>query len=234
MKKLFVVLVFAFPLFVQAQSDSTLKYWDVALHIGPSFSGLPANLAKEMEAAGFKEDTGGLFGVSSNKPRGMARENPVLQGSIERITKQALSYKFLLSYLAGHVKGFSNRYGDLEINYSQITASFLVGYYSKQRITRIAAGPSLHFTTLKTASESSAIPVKENHSKAGFAIEAGLRFPAKSRAFFDFNTQYQFAGKQDLGTYNFDQTGEFRIGEKPTNYLCFNFGFGLRLGKALN
>jgi hypothetical protein len=113
--------------------------------------------------------------------------------------------------------GLSSNYGDLKKDYQQIATSFLVGYHSKQRITRIAAGSALLLTMLKTATYSST-SLKVSLSKIGFTFEAGLRFPAKKRALFAFNTQYQFVGKQDLGTYGFGQCVDIEIGKKSANY----------------
>ncbi len=235
MKWLIITVVLCFPLLLQAQTDTSFRYWNATLHVGPNLSGTSRNLEEAMIAAGFREKTGGLFGGSSGgNATGMARENPVFQGGIERVTARTWSYTLLLSSLSGHVEGFSAAYGDLRIEYAQTATSFLVGYHSKRRTSRVAAGPSLHFTTLKTASYSASLPVNDNKTKAGFAIEAGFRFPAKSRFFFDFNTQYQWVGRQDLGVYRFGQTGDVQIGEKPTSYLCFNFGLGLRWGGLPN
>lgn len=231
MKKYIAILFISLPLVLQAQTDSSLHYWDITLHIGPYLSGVPMNIEKEMERVGFRRPTG-LFGGSTGASNDLPSEGRGFQGGIERITTQSCSFKLLLSAITGKVNEFSSRYGDLRIHYAQIASSFLIGYHSKLRITRIAFGPSLHVTTLKTDKISSS-SLSEKITKAGFVIEAGLRFPAKSKLFFDFNTQYQYVGRQDLGTYQFGQAGEVVIGKKPSSYICFNFGLGFRFGKLL-
>jgi hypothetical protein len=230
MKKLIILLLLGFPLFLQAQIDSSLAQWNLTFLIGPYLSGVPIHIEKEMESNGFRKSVG-FFG-SATSSENMVRTNSVISFGIERVSFRAWSQKFLLSFLSGYIWGFSPGYGDLRINYQQIATSFLVGYHSKQRTTRIAAGPALHFTSLKTAYSSSYL--QEILSKVGFTVEAGLRFPAKKELFFDFNTQYQFVGKQDLGTYEFGQGRDIKVGKKSANYFCFNFGLGVRLGKRIN
>jgi opacity protein-like surface antigen len=230
MKNLMILLLLGFPLFLQAQMDSSLTQWNLTLHIGPYLSGVPIHIEKEMQTNGFSKSVG-LFS-SATTSENMARTNPVISFGIERVSSRAWSQKFLMSLLSGYVWGLSPIYGDLKINYQQVAASFLVGYHSKQRITRIAAGPALHFTSLKTAAYSSS-SLQESLTNVGFTVEAGLRFPAKKRVFFDFNMQYQFVGKQDLGTYEFSQGKDIKVGKKSANYFCFNFGLGVRLGKRI-
>jgi hypothetical protein len=215
--KFILILLLSYPFFLQAQSNGTGSYWHITLHAGPYISGISNNLNKEMEANLFSKGT--FFGYSGNSGR-MIYNNPVVRLALERITASSWSSKLMLSALSGHVAGFSSRYGDLRVNYSQWTASFLAGYYSRQRITRVVAGPSLHFINIQTGSFLSS-EFKQNTAKAGFVIEAGLRFPAKGRIFIDINSQYQFVGKQDLGTYDFGPNGSIPMGKNRLTILLF-------------
>lgn len=201
--------------------------WDAAVYVGPILSGVSNSLEKEMNAAGFIFS--GLWGSGGSDVNSVT--NPVYQFGLNRISQKGFVYSFLISSYKGHVLGLSNGYGDLAIDYAQQTSSFLFGVHSHKGITRISAGPSFHHTSLTTASYSSCAPVDISKIKVGFAIEAGLRFPSKSLIFFDFNTQYQYVGKQDLGTYDFGQSRTFEIGDKSSSYLCFNFGLGVRFIK---
>ncbi|CAN5369825.1 hypothetical protein BH23BAC1_BH23BAC1_31600 [soil metagenome] len=228
MKKLILILLILFPLVTKAQESSPAS-WNASFYIGPVLGGVPRNIQNEMKKAGFKEVPQFIdIGLGS----GMARNGRVIQARFERKTKNPWSYSLLLSTYNGYVKGESPYYGRLHIEHTQLASSFLVGY--NFNVIRFAAGPSLHYTTLENPGYSSPSPYKDNTFKAGFAVEAGLRFPAKSRIFFDFNTQYQYVGKQNLGTYNFfEPVEELQLSTKPANYLCFNIGLGIRFGKIV-
>lgn len=243
MKKLLVFLWLTLPLFVQAQSDSLASYWNVTLHVGAFISGVPKHLEEAMRSNGFGHTDNGFLG-STQHP--ISSEPPILQVGVERILQKGWSGKLVLSSLRGNVYGYSMVHSYFDFKYRLTTTAFLIGYHSKQRITRIAFGPALNVSQVKTdrlifspatAHEKSAI----TDLQVGVLLEAGVRFPAKSRLFLDFHTQYQLVGKQDFGTYPFQSTDiigqshrvTFQAGRKSLSYLSINFGLGVRIGKPL-
>lgn len=230
MKKLVALVVLSFPLFLKAQTNTPPGSWNATFHLGPFASGLPHYLEETMKAQGYYPRSGGLFGGGPSVP--MVRKGPVFQLGIEKGIRQSWSGKGLVSLLNGQIRGFSSQEGDLGLKYNMITAAILGGFHSKQRITRIAVGPALHFITMAGDKLSSLyVPVKKNFTKMGFAAEAGLRFPATGVIFFDYNSQFHYVGRQDMGTVNFQgQPITFIAGKKSFNYVTFSFGLGLRLG----
>lgn len=238
MKKLIIFLILSLPFSLKAQTTTSLNNWTTTLHLGAFASSVPSYLEETMKAQGYQPHSGGFLGFGSGS-QPMARQEPVLQLAIEKFTPQSWSGKLLFSTLSGHVAGISSQLGDLRMEYKMVTTALLGGYHSKQRITKIAVGPALHFFNLegnKLATFSA--PIKKNYTKIGFAVEGGLRFPAASRFFFDYNSQYHLVGKRDIGAYHFeevDPTGQahtttFTAGKKSFNYLTFNFGLGVRFG----
>lgn len=243
MKKLLAFLWLSVPLFVQAQRDSLSGSWDVTLHVGAFISGVPTHLEEAMRSHGFGHTANGFLG-STKYPS--SSEPPILHVGIEKMMPKAWSGKVVLSSLRGNVYGYSMVHGYFDFKYRMTATALLVGYHSKQRITRIALGPALNIVQVKTdrlvfspvtAHEKSATTAL----KPGVLLEAGVRFPARSRAFLDFHTQYQLAGKQDFGTYQFQSTDiigqphrvRFQAGRKSLSYLSINFGLGVRIGKPL-
>lgn len=244
MKKILTILFCSFPLFIHAQTDSPLSYWNTTLHIGAFVNDVPKHLEEAMRSNGFGHTDNGFLG-SVKHP--FSRELPILQLGIEKISAKVWSGKFLLSTLRGNVYGYSNIHEQFEIQYRLTTAAFQIGVHTKQRILRIALGPALNLIHVKTDRLILSPTVSHQRSskatlKTGLIGEAGVCFPARSRLFLDFHTQYQIViGKQDFGTYPFESTDvigqvhrvEFQGGKKSFSNLSLNFGIGLRFGEPL-
>jgi opacity protein-like surface antigen len=238
MKKVFALLLFVLPLVLQAQKTPVSSYWGISFHVGPFASGVPSHLEERMKDNGYFPHSGGIFGGGPALP--MAKRKHVVQVEIDRVWNQTGTAKLLYSTYSGKLSGISSYAGDLNLNYQVRTLALLGGIFVKKQTFKVTAGPAWHFLQLKADRPfySSGIQ-KNNITKLGFAIEAGIRFPAKSTVFIDLNTQYHKVGKIQMSPFQWeepDPTGQMQItsfeAEKTSfNYLLLNFGVGIRLAK---
>ena len=86
----------------------------------------------------------------------------------------------------------------------------------------VGLGPSV--TVLKTW-EMLYEEQSSTSTSIGLVAEAGLRWPAASRLFFDMKAQYRWAASTDLGPFRFAPSVS-----AAASHACVTIGLGLRLG----
>ncbi len=73
------------------------------------------------------------------------------------------------------------------------------------------------------------LDVEYKHTKVGFLIDFGLRFPKKSLFFFELNCQYRYVGKAEIGPFNENPyRDELPNVEVTYNHVFIGGGFGVR------
>ncbi len=238
MKYVFALLLFILPLVLQAQKATVSSYWGISFHVGPFASGVPSHLEDTMKDNGYFPHESGLFGGGPAVP--MAKRKPVVQVEIDRVWNQTGTAKLLYSTYSGELSGISSYKGELNLNYQVRTLALLGGIFVKKQVFKVAAGPAWHFLHLEAERPFySSATQKNNLTKLGFAIEAGIRFPTKGLVFVDFNTQYHKVGKIQMRPFMWEevdpsgqmQVTSFEVEKTSFNYLLFNFGIGIRLTK---
>lgn len=125
---------------------------------------------------------------------------------------------------------------DAVIRWDVVSFAPLYSYYSRQRTTRISAGPSLQWLQTEAGTDGGlfgapARLIKTTGVVPGLVFEGALRFPAQSSVFMELGIRYEAAFGQlnnelHLPSFGMERVIPFSL---RFNRLMFSIGIGFRL-----
>lgn len=211
-----------------------IKKLSIAIYIGWWKGGPSKQIEDAMIKNGFDDYRGPGWFNSSGTDHPFT-DNYIPSGLIN--VKYYLKSPFSIGIIAGKAHLGSTHGYKIEdfghiiyIDYTVFNISPIFSYNSYD-IMRIGIGPSVYFTKAWESSYNmGGVDVEYKNTKVGFLIDFGLRIPKKSLLFFEFNTQYRYVGKSEIGPFNENPYRDV-LPKTEVNYSHFliSFGFGVRL-----
>jgi len=240
MKKLILAILISSLIIPAAPAQETItsdippkKTWAVTMYLGWTFGGPCKQISDAMIANGFDDQKGsGWFGDSDTDYPHTDHYKPSWMISANYNLKSPFSIGITGGMTnLGCTQGYKvETWGHpLDVDYLVSNISTIFSYNSYD-IVRIGIGPSIYFTEAWESSDhAEGIDVEYKHTKVGFLIDFGLRFPKKSLFFFELNCQYRYVGKAEIGPFNENPyRDELPKVEVTYNHVFIGGGFGVR------
>jgi opacity protein-like surface antigen len=234
---LLIIIIFLSNSSAQQIPDSdtiNIKKWSVSINFGVRIGGPNVQLKEAIYEYGFDrtpQATASLFGpVQSGKEKEHPYTNtyPSLMINAKYYITGPLAIGISTGYThLGDIHGYNTGY--LNINNSVFSISPIISLNSYD-IVRIGLGPALFFTNAFTGNLLDPGEEKYRHKKIGFVIAFGFRIPKTTRVFFEFDFQYRYVGKADIGPFTVDnyQSATLPKTSVSYNHAFIGAGFGFR------
>jgi len=110
--------------------------------------------------------------------------------------------------------------------------------YSYKSIVSINAGPAINRVSFFHSTGTS-LEDDETHLKAGFILKSNIKYPPKTRLYFQFETLYSYGGTISPYYHIENSTRQYtyttlHVYNLPINYFYVGFGLGIRLYKKID
>ena len=216
----------------EKENKAIASPFGLSIYVGPSFGGLSkTELTHLMQAAGLggtEYGNNGFVGTTINYPVVIKGGN--IQLGFMYQFKKNWAMRGIISKWGDHAEGYAEvQRKRVDFSYKGFSASLLCSRVSASNVFRMGVGPFLSAVSGKLSGS----PTKRV-LRAGYMLDAGVRFPAFSPLFIDIALQYQHAGVVTYGPYRLGISGPksayiFPKVDLPLNYLHLAFGVGIRL-----
>jgi hypothetical protein len=223
-----LIFIFILLLFNTLQISSQSKYearkltWDFSISSGYFFGGPSNKLDDFLNSTGYNWE--------------LMRKNylPLLfdiNKAISSNLRVGLNICIFKQDLLWETNGWSNS------NFNTVIVNPYLSYSYKGIVT-LDAGPSINRVSFFHSTGTS-LEDDETHLKAGFILKSNLKYPQKTRLYFQFETLYSYGGTISPYYHIENSTHQYtyptlHVDNLPINVFYVGFGLGIRLYKKID